>query len=108
MPYTDPKKQAEAQRGYRRKNLKRAREAERKRKQVQRAHAKHPQIEDLDRKPTSCFYHFFAEKPCRKKARWHSPTGARWCDEHAKGADFESDLVPIGKDHEQQNKRDLE
>lgn len=92
MPYSDPAKQAEVQRGYRRKNLKRAREAERKRKQAQRAQHKRRRIEELGEKPLACFYRFFTTNACRLKARWHSPTGARWCDVHAVG---HSDLVAI-------------
>ena len=92
MPYSDPAKQAEVQRGYRRKNLKRAREAERKRKQAQRAQRKRRRIEELDERPLACFYRFFTTNSCRFKARWHSPTGARWCDIHAVG---QLDLVAI-------------
>lgn len=89
-PYSDPAKQAEAQRRYRRKDLRRVREAERKRKQAQRAQAQGRRVEELDEKPLACFHRFFASNPCRKKARYRSPTGARWCDEHAEG-----DLIPI-------------
>jgi len=92
MPYDDPAKQAEAQRGYRKKNLRRAREAERRWKAAQRARKKERRVEELDERPLACFYRFFASNPCRKRARFRGMTGARWCEEHAVG---ESDLSPL-------------
>lgn len=96
MPYSDPDKQAEAQRRYRRKDLRRTREAERKRKQAQRAQRKHRRIEELDERPMACFYRFFVTNACRKTARWRSSTGARWCDAHADShATDKLELMPI-------------
>lgn len=95
MPYTDKEQQAAAQRRYRRKDLRRARAAERKRKQAQRRQSKHRRIEELDERPTACFFRFFTTNACRKKAKWLSATGARWCDEHESLADYRADLVPL-------------
>ena len=92
MPYSDPAKQAEAQRRYRKKDLRRAREAERKWKQGQRAKLKERSADELDKNPWVCFYRFFTTNACRKKAQFHSITGARWCADHAPQ---DTDLSPL-------------
>jgi len=93
MPYKDPAKQAEAQRRYRKQRLTEVRAADRARKrkarlvnpQRQYTRASRRSLSDLDNKPNACYYRFFASKPCRLKARFVSPTGARWCSLHSEG-----------------------
>jgi len=90
MPYIDPRKQAEAQRRYRKTNLAAARERERINKRRQRRTER--SHEELDERPLACLYRFFTTGSCRRKARFFSPSGARWCAAHAEG---KPQLLPL-------------
>ena len=81
MPYADKRQQAEAQRRYRQQDLESARARERVNKRRQRRQRR--SHEELDEKPWACLHRFFTTKSCRRKARYFSPSGARWCAVHA-------------------------
>jgi hypothetical protein len=90
MPYKDKAKQAAAQQRYRLQKLEAQRERERvnKRRQrrTERSHT------ELDERPLACLHRFFTTRSCRRKARFHSPSGARWCAVHAEG---KPQLLPL-------------
>lgn len=90
MPYKDKAKQAAAQRRYRLAKLEATRERERLSKRRQRRPER--SHEELDERPLSCLHRFFTTGSCCKKARYYSPSGARWCAVHAEG---KPQLLPL-------------
>lgn len=94
MPYKDRARQLEAQREWARAhkrtrtNNDQTRDRERRAQAAKRARDREPWDPMRDLAPENarrCYFRFHTSNPCRRKAKWVSPTATKWCDVHAEG-----------------------